>query len=391
MSPSISNSSSPSLKSSPSSSPSSLRKTDISKLLDIAESAAKMVPVLGNMLEGGIGSLRKILGLIDSMRKCKSECLTLAERAALILASVCTELAQMSERQHVHDRIVNLIDCLLEIEEYMTSLGRTSGLRRIATSSAILAEIAAFNVRLQDAVSVFQIRSAVNTESMLVEIAQNDDLIRKDIASSTDIVVRANSVSTETLLAVLAAHEKTRSESNEMLLRTISTSNEAVLAVLVAQRQPAFPPTTAFDDPTFDTRSSSSLENPYQPISADNTEYPPLRSCQGRWCNWFHDTKSLKLMLDLTTLYKALHPRQALSRSWCGETNKTMEFPNTNTIIHTAAPSVRCVEAQGVPALCIQPGPVVPLKYLYQHRSVQSMSEIAQAHIAALTPNQRTH
>ncbi|KAJ7584203.1 hypothetical protein C8J56DRAFT_1028134 [Mycena floridula] len=165
-----------------SSSPSSLRKTDILKLLDIAESAAKMVPGIGNILEGGIGTLRKILGLLDSMRNCKSECLVLAERAALILASVCTELAQMPERQHVHDRIVNLVQCLLEIEEYMTSLSRTSGLRRIATSSAILAEIAAFNVRLQDAVSIFQIRSAVNLECMVDESAH----VIQDIASSTD-------------------------------------------------------------------------------------------------------------------------------------------------------------------------------------------------------------
>ncbi|KAJ7584198.1 hypothetical protein C8J56DRAFT_1167005 [Mycena floridula] len=261
MSPSISNSSSPSLKSSPSSSPSSLRKTDISKLLDIAESAVKMVPVLGNILEGGIGTLRKILGLIDSMRNCKSECLALAERAALILASVCTELAQMPEQQHVHGRIVNLVNCLLEIEDYMTSLGRTSGLRRIATSNAILAEIAAFNVRLLDAVSIFQIRSAVNLECMLGEISISNrallaanNSIRNDIAMSTEAVVCANSVSTKTLLAVLAAQERNCSEelasSNEMLLRRISSSNETVLVhALAVQRQPAFPPTTAFDDP----------------------------------------------------------------------------------------------------------------------------------------------
>ncbi|KAJ7584113.1 hypothetical protein C8J56DRAFT_1054642 [Mycena floridula] len=241
-----------------SSSPSSLRRADILKLLDIAESAAKIVPGVGNMLEGAIGTVRKIIDLLESMRKCKSECLALAERAASILASVCAELAQMPDRRYVHDRIMNLVQCLLEIEEYMTSLSRISGLRRIATSSAILAEIAAFNVRLQDAVSIFQIRSAVNVESTLVGIAQNDDLIRKDIACSTDAVVRANLVSTETLLAVLAANEKARSESNEMLSREIST----VLAVLAAQRQPTLPPTTPFDDPV--TIIDSFLQHPAQ-------------------------------------------------------------------------------------------------------------------------------
>ncbi|KAJ7584117.1 hypothetical protein C8J56DRAFT_197923 [Mycena floridula] len=175
------------------SSPSSFRRADILKLLDIAESAAKMVPVLGNLLEGGIGSLRKILDLVESMRTCKSACIALAERAAWIVSSVCTEVTRMPQPGLVHDRILNLVGCLLEIEEYMRNLSHTSVLRRTTSSSAILAEIANFNAKLQDAVWIFLIRSEVNLERMVQKIDHSTQAIQKDLLLSNEMILRAMS------------------------------------------------------------------------------------------------------------------------------------------------------------------------------------------------------
>ncbi|KAJ7584142.1 hypothetical protein C8J56DRAFT_1166981 [Mycena floridula] len=116
------------------SSPPSFRRADILKLLDIAESAAKMVPVLGNLLEGGIRSLRKILDLVDVSY-------LFFKRGRLMKSNLAVdEDLQIGV-------ILNLFHCLLEIEEYMRILSHAAVIHSTTSSSALLTEIANFNVK----------------------------------------------------------------------------------------------------------------------------------------------------------------------------------------------------------------------------------------------------
>ena len=104
---------------------------NVVQILDVAESVVKVVPAVGNILEGSIATVRKtwiiaqvrfsLIFLLQttelwkqSVKTCKDECIHLAERAAIMTGVVCREVAKSRAVRQQPDSVEERVSDLIE-------------------------------------------------------------------------------------------------------------------------------------------------------------------------------------------------------------------------------------------------------------------------------------
>ncbi|KAJ7596487.1 hypothetical protein C8J56DRAFT_288480 [Mycena floridula] len=182
--------------------------------LDIAESAVKAIPLVGTILESAIGSSRKMLAIVDSTKTCKASFIQLAERAALITSVVCAEVAKVPGQQDLYLRVSSFVECLREIEIYMESLGHKSLLRRATTTNSVMADIAEFNTRLDDALAVFSVSLlwTIRPDLMISQIRADVNLERLILGLSA-----SQAANTEAILTAIVSLRDTSAADRQLL------------------------------------------------------------------------------------------------------------------------------------------------------------------------------
>ncbi|KAF9009317.1 hypothetical protein BDZ89DRAFT_1078521 [Hymenopellis radicata] len=152
--------------------------TTISNLiacLDVAESVAKLVPVLGDVLEGTCGILRKIVQAAEGARAAREECKALAEHTACITLAIVTEIASRASTGSGTEikRICDLSAIIVEVNQTIQKLSKLGGLKYFASRGKIKAQVQELRAQVDNARISFQIGNDIRTTRLLYDLSMN--------------------------------------------------------------------------------------------------------------------------------------------------------------------------------------------------------------------------
>ncbi|KAJ7767234.1 WD40-repeat-containing domain protein [Mycena metata] len=142
------------------------------EVLQLAIPVAKMIPLVGNTVEGSLEAALFIVQAKDDVKMKKEECQLLANRVAVITAAITTELMK-SDRATLERRensVVALRGTLRDISTLLEELSSASPLRQFLRRSEVDHKLAILRQRLDTAIDSFHITETMRTEDTLNQL-----------------------------------------------------------------------------------------------------------------------------------------------------------------------------------------------------------------------------
>ncbi|KAJ7511516.1 WD40-repeat-containing domain protein [Mycena galericulata] len=140
--------------------------------LQLAIPLAKMIPLVGNTVEGSLTAALYIVQAKDDVKMKKEKCQVLADRVVAITAAIATELMK-SDRATLGRRegsVVALRGALRDIETLLQELSSASPLRRFLKRSEVDHRLSISRQRLETAMDSFHITANMRTEDTLAQL-----------------------------------------------------------------------------------------------------------------------------------------------------------------------------------------------------------------------------
>ncbi|KAF9001814.1 hypothetical protein BDZ89DRAFT_1081544 [Hymenopellis radicata] len=142
--------------------------TNLITCLDVAESVAKLVPVLGDVLEGTCGILRKIVQAAEGARAARDECKALAEHTACITLAIVTEIGSRSTRSGTEIKIYLIIG---EVNQKIQKMSKLWGPKCFVSRGKIKAQVQELRAQVDNARISFQIGNDITTTRLLYDLS----------------------------------------------------------------------------------------------------------------------------------------------------------------------------------------------------------------------------
>ncbi|KAF8997234.1 hypothetical protein BDZ89DRAFT_783001 [Hymenopellis radicata] len=140
--------------------------------LDVAESVAKLVPVLGDVLEGTCGILRKIVQAAEGARAARDECKALAEHTACITLAIVNEIGSRSTRSGTEiKRICDLSAIIGEVNQRIQKLSKLGGPKYFISRGKIKAQVQELRAQVDNARISFQIGHDISMTRLLYDLS----------------------------------------------------------------------------------------------------------------------------------------------------------------------------------------------------------------------------
>ncbi|KAF9018745.1 hypothetical protein BDZ89DRAFT_1165012 [Hymenopellis radicata] len=139
--------------------------------LDIAESVAKLVPFLGDVLEGTCGILRKTVQAAENARTARNECRALAEHTASITLAILNEIGPASTISGADiNRICELRETIKIVDSRVQSLSKLGRLKYFGSRGRINTEVIELRAQVDNARIAFKIRSDISATRLLTDL-----------------------------------------------------------------------------------------------------------------------------------------------------------------------------------------------------------------------------
>ncbi|KAF9005697.1 hypothetical protein BDZ89DRAFT_1168881 [Hymenopellis radicata] len=162
--------------------------TNIVTCLDVAESVSKLIPVVGNVLEGACGVLRKIVQAAEGARAAREVCKAIAEHTACITLAIVNEIGPAPAGNSAEvKRICDLSATIDEVERKITALSSLGKMQYFVSRGKINTEVMVLRQKVDNARVAFQIRNDISMTRMLTDLknmhtclmARVDDLVEE--------------------------------------------------------------------------------------------------------------------------------------------------------------------------------------------------------------------
>ncbi|KAF9020046.1 hypothetical protein BDZ89DRAFT_1072539 [Hymenopellis radicata] len=140
--------------------------------LDVAESVAKLVPVLGHVLEGTCGILRKIVQAAEGARAARDECKALAEHTACITLAIINEIGSRATGCGANlKKIWDLSAVISQVNQRIQKLSKLGDLKYFASRGKIKAQVQELRAQVDNARISFQIGYDISTTRLLYDLS----------------------------------------------------------------------------------------------------------------------------------------------------------------------------------------------------------------------------
>ncbi|KAF9005303.1 hypothetical protein BDZ89DRAFT_1236250 [Hymenopellis radicata] len=140
--------------------------------LDVAESVAKLVPVLGDVLEGTCGILRKIIQAAEGARAAREECKALAEHTACITLAIVNEIgSRATGSAAILKKICDLSAVIGQVNQKIQKLSKLGGLKYFASRGKIKSQVQELRAQVDNARISFQIGNDISTTRLLYDLS----------------------------------------------------------------------------------------------------------------------------------------------------------------------------------------------------------------------------
>ncbi|KAF8999199.1 hypothetical protein BDZ89DRAFT_1147799 [Hymenopellis radicata] len=139
--------------------------------LDVAESVSKLIPIVGDVLEGACGILRKIVQVAESARAARDECKALAEHTACIMIAIISEIGWTATPSSAELKtICDLVAILEDVNQRIHSFSKLGNLKYFVYREKINAEVKELHARVDNARIAFRIRNDISTTQLLHDL-----------------------------------------------------------------------------------------------------------------------------------------------------------------------------------------------------------------------------